>query len=112
MIGTLQATAQNAVTIMDDSRRLATGSVDNADNASRSLDKINEAVGAISSMAGQIATAAEEQSHVVKEVLTNITAIKTVADNSATEANQGERRAKGLQDLANGLNDKVSTFRL
>lgn len=112
MIGTLQATAQNAVTIMDDSRRLATGSVDNADNASRSLDKINEAVGAISSMAGQIATAAEEQSHVVKEVLTNITAIKTVADNSATEANQGERRAKGLQDLASGLNDKVSTFRL
>lgn len=112
MIGTLQATAQNAVAIMDDSRRLATGSVDNADNASRSLDKINEAVGAISSMAGQIATAAEEQSHVVKEVLTNITAIKTVADNSATEANQGERRAKDLQDLASGLNDKVSTFRL
>ncbi|AQT60143.1 methyl-accepting chemotaxis protein [Cellvibrio sp. PSBB023] len=112
MIGTLQATAQNAVAIMDDSRCLATGSVDNADNASRSLDKINEAVGAISSMAGQIATAAEEQSHVVKEVLTNITAIKTVADNSATEANQGERRAKDLQDLASGLNDKVSTFRL
>lgn len=112
MIGSLQATAQNAVAIMEDSRRLAGGSVDNADNASRSLDKINEAVGAISSMAVQIATAAEEQSHVVKEVLSNITSIKDVAGNSATEANQGERRAKDLQDLARNLNDKVSTFRL
>lgn len=112
MIGSLQATAQNAVAIMDDSRRLATGSVDNADNASRSLDSINEAVGAISSMAVQIATAAEEQSHVVKEVLNNITSIKNVADHSAAEANQGEVRAKNLQDLASGLNDKVSTFRL
>lgn len=112
MIGALQTTAQNAVTIMEDSRRLAGGSVDNADNASRSLDKINEVVGMISGMAVQIATAAEEQSHVVKEVLTNITSIKAVADNSATEAGQGERRAKNLQDLARGLNDKVSTFRL
>jgi methyl-accepting chemotaxis protein len=112
MIGALQTTAQNAVAIMEDSRRLAGGSVENADGASRSLEKINEVVGAISSMAGQIATAAEEQSHVVKEVLTNITSIKEVADSSATEAGQGERRAKDLQDLARSLNDKVSTFRL
>lgn len=112
MIGALQGTAQNAVSIMEDSRRLATGSVDNADNASSSLDKINTSVGAISGMAVQIATAAEEQSHVVKEVLNNINAIKQVADNSANVAHQGDARAKSLQDLARALNDKVSTFRL
>lgn len=112
MIGSLQATAQNAVSIMEDSRRLATGSVDNADNASNSLDKINASVGAISGMAVQIATAAEEQSQVVQEVLNNITAIKQVADSSATAALQGDERAKSLQDLARGLSDKVSTFRL
>ncbi|HSC69004.1 MAG TPA: methyl-accepting chemotaxis protein [Cellvibrio sp.] len=112
MIGALQATAQNAVAIMEDSRRLATGSVGNADSASSSLDKINTAVGAISGMAVQIATAAEEQSHVVKEVLNNINAIKQVADNSAAVAHQGDTRAHSLQDLARALNDKVSTFRL
>ena len=112
MIGTLQATAQNAVAIMEEGRRLATGSVDNADNASSSLDKINSAVGAISGMAVQIATAAEEQSHVVKEVLNNINSIKRVADNSADVAHQGDMRAQGLQDLARALNAKVSTFRL
>ena len=112
MISTLQSTAQNAVAIMEEGARLAGGSVQNADNASRSLDKINSAVGAISGMAVQIATAAEEQSHVVKEVLGNITAIQRVANDAAGEASQGEARAKSLQDLAQGLNDKVSSFRL
>jgi methyl-accepting chemotaxis protein len=63
-------------------------------------------------MAVQIATAAEEQSHVVKEVLNNINSIKQVADNSVDVAHQGDARAQSLQDLARALNDKVSTFRL
>jgi methyl-accepting chemotaxis protein len=112
MITSLQGTAQNAVSIMDDSRTLATGSVSNADSASRSLNNINEAVGVISSMASQIATAAEEQSQVVKEVLHNMTSIKRVADSSAEDAHQGETRAKVLQDHSRALNDKVSTFKL
>lgn len=112
MIGALQSTAQNAVSIMDDSRRLATGSVDNADNASKALENINNVVGTISSMAVQIATAAEEQSQVVKEVQNNMLSIKRVADHSTEEAHRDEERAKNLQDLARGLHDKVSTFRL
>lgn len=112
MIGALQSTAQNAVSIMDDSRRLATGSVDNADNASKALDNINNVVGTISSMAAQIATAAEEQSQVVKEVQTNMLAIMQVADGSAEEAHRNEERAVDLKELARGLSDKVSTFRL
>ncbi|MES2825758.1 MAG: methyl-accepting chemotaxis protein [Pseudomonadota bacterium] len=112
MISSLQNTAKNAVSIMNDSRVLATGSVQNADNASRSLNNINSAVGEISAMAAQIATAAEEQSQVVKEVLQNVTSIRQVADNSVDEAHAGEVRAKVLQDHARTLNDKVSTFKL
>lgn len=112
MISALQSTAQNAVAIMEEGSRLASGSVQNADNASHSLAKINQAVGAISGMAAQIATAAEEQSHVVKEVLGNITAIQSVANDAAADANHGDTRAKSLQHLALGLNDKVSSFRL
>jgi len=112
MISSLQGTTQNAVAIMNEGRVLATGSVENADHASRSLNSINEAVGVISSMASQIATAAEEQSQVVNEVLNNMTSIKRVADSSATEAHQGEARAKVLQDHSRALNDKVSTFKL
>jgi methyl-accepting chemotaxis protein len=112
MIGSLQGTAQNAVAIMDDSRKLATGSVENADSASRSLNSINDAVAVISNMASQIATAAEEQSHVVKEVLNNMNSIKQVADSSANQAQSGEARANVLEDHARALTDKVSTFKL
>lgn len=112
MITSLQGTAQNAVAIMDDSRALAAGSVSNADSASRSLHNIHGAVGVINSMASQIATAAEEQSQVVKEVLHNMTSIKRVADSSAEDAHQGEARAKILQDHSRALNDKVATFKL
>lgn len=112
MIGSLQGTAQNAVAIMDDSRKLATGSVENADSASRSLNSINDAVAVISNMASQIATAAEEQGHVVKEVLNNMNSIKQVADSSANQAQSGEARANVLEDHARALTDKVSTFKL
>lgn len=112
MISSLQSTAQSAVSIMNDSRTLATGSVANADNASRSLNNINDAVGVINSMASQIATAAEEQSQVVKEVMRNITSIKQVADSAAAGAYQGEQQAKVLQDHSNTLKEKVSTFKL
>ncbi len=112
MISSLQSTAKNAVSIMSDSRILATGSVQNADNASRSLNSINSAVGEISSMAAQIATAAEQQSQVVKEVLQNVTSIRRVADSSFEEAHASEARAKVLKDHARTLNDQVSTFKL
>lgn len=112
MIGSLQTTAKNAVAIMDSSRALATGSVQNADSASDSLNSINAAVAVISNMAAQIATAAEEQSLVVQEVLNNMTAIKRVADSTAGDAQLGEARATVLQDHALALNDKVSTFKL
>ena len=112
MISALHNTAQSAVAIMNDSRGLAAGSVENADHASKSLTTINEAVGSISAMATQIATAAEEQSHVVQEVMQNMKTISEVAERSLEEAQQGQSRAKTLEEYSEALNDKVSTFRL
>jgi methyl-accepting chemotaxis protein len=112
MINSLQATAQNAVTIMSDRRVCANGSVENADRASNALNEINLSVNVISSMASQIATAAEEQSHIMQEVLVNITTIKNVVDNTSTEAQQNEARAKRLKSHSELLGGRVSTFKL
>lgn len=112
MISALHDTSKDAVTIMDDSRDLAAGSVDNAHHASQSLVTINDAVAAISAMATQIATAAEEQSHVVQEVMQNMQTISDVAERSLDEAEQGQSRAKVLKEHSEALTDKVSTFRL
>ncbi|BFM21184.1 methyl-accepting chemotaxis protein [Gilvimarinus japonicus] len=112
MISALHDTSKNAVTIMDDSRELAAGSVTNAHSASQSLVTINEAVATISAMATQIATAAEQQSHVVQEVMQNMQTISDVAERSLGEAEQGQSRAKVLKEHSEALTDKVSTFRL
>jgi len=61
-------------------------------------------------MANQIATAAEEQSHVTSEITQNITAIKDVADQLADDAIQGKQDAMSLQTHAADLSNKVTHF--
>ena len=108
----MQASAVDAVAVMELGRGKASDSVAQAKSAGGSLEKINLSVASINDMNAQIATAAEQQSQVVKEVLSNMTSIKNVADTTAGDAQSGEARAKVLQDHAFALNDKVATFKL
>ena len=89
---------------------MAAHSVQDALDASAALEEITRAVSSISDMANQIATAAEEQSHVTGEITTNVTAIKDVADEVASGAIQSEDDAHRLQRQAEDLNSKVAHF--
>lgn len=109
-IETLQRTTQKAVSMMEKSREMAAHSVQDALDASSALEEITRAVSSISDMANQIATAAEEQSHVTGEITTNVTAIKDVADEVASGAIQAEDDAHQLQRQADDLNGKVAHF--
>lgn len=109
-IETLQQTTKKAVDLMAKSRNMATNSVDDAAVASAALEEITRAVSTISDMANQIATAAEEQSHVTSEITQNITAIKDVADQLADDAIQGKQDAMSLQTHAADLSNKVTHF--
>ena len=86
MIATLQQTTAKAVGLMDTSSKLAGCSVEDADQATLALEQINESVALISDMATQIATAAEEQTHVTDEITQNTTSIKDVTDQLAEDA--------------------------
>ena len=79
-------------------------------DASAALEEITRAVSSISDMANQIATAAEEQSHVTNEITTNVTAIKDVADELADDAVDAQEDANKLQTHAADLNSKVAHF--
>ncbi|CAE6949669.1 methyl-accepting chemotaxis protein [Vibrio sp. B1FLJ16] len=111
-IETLQQTTQKAVTIMDKSSQLAQGSVDDADRAASALDEINSAVALISDMATQIATAAEEQTHVTNEITQNVTSIKDVTDHLVVGAETAKHQSTDLKSQADELNSKVATFKL
>lgn len=84
-IETLQRTTAKAVSLMESSQMLAGNSVEDANAAVKALEEITQAVNVISDMAGQIATAAEEQTQVTGEITQNTVAIKDVTD-EITEA--------------------------
>ncbi|MGL6452640.1 methyl-accepting chemotaxis protein [Aeromonas veronii] len=109
-IDILQQTTTKAVELMQRSQRSVATSVDDADSAVQALEEITQAVNLISDMAGQIATAAEEQSHVTVEITKNTTTIKDVTDEMTAAALRDLEQAKVLKDRAQELNAQVATF--
>ena len=109
-IETLQQTTARAVSLMQTSQGLADNSVKDADAAAAALEEITQAVSLISDMAGQIATAAEEQTQVTGEITQNTTAIKDVSDEITAAAMRDLDQAHHLKGRATNLNLQVSTF--
>ncbi|BEE05961.1 methyl-accepting chemotaxis protein [Aeromonas veronii] len=109
-IETLQQTTARAVSLMQTSQGLADNSVQDADQAVRALEEITCAISLISDMAGQIATAAEEQTQVTGEITQNTTAIKDVSDEITASAMRDLDQAHSLKGRAADLNQQVSTF--
>ena len=109
-IETLQQTTTRAVNLMQSSQSLASNSVADADEASKAIAEITEAVTLISDMASQIATAAEEQTQVTSEITQNTVAIKDVTDDISLAASQSLQQAQDLKLQAKSLNDLVATF--
>ncbi|MFB0775680.1 methyl-accepting chemotaxis protein [Aeromonas salmonicida] len=109
-IETLQQTTARAVSLMQTSQGLADNSVKDADAAAAALEEITQAVSLISDMAGQIATAAEEQTQVTGEITQNTTAIKDVSDEITAAAMRDLDQAHRLKGRATDLNQQVSTF--
>ncbi|MNK89863.1 Methyl-accepting chemotaxis protein CtpH [compost metagenome] len=95
---------------MQTSQGLADNSVKDADAAAAALEEITQAVSLISDMAGQIATAAEEQTQVTGEITQNTTAIKDVSDEITAAAMRDLDQAHHLKGRATNLNQQVSTF--
>ncbi|MBY6197805.1 methyl-accepting chemotaxis protein [Vibrio hangzhouensis] len=111
-IETLQATTTKAVGIMNDSRKLADTSVDDANCAAASLTQIHAAVEQISDMAAQIATAAEEQASVTSEITRNTQGIRDVSDELAEEAQEAAQQAVELSDLSQKLEKEIGRFKI
>ncbi|SJL84388.1 methyl-accepting chemotaxis protein [Vibrio palustris] len=111
-ISTLQHNTQQAVDIMSASESLAQHSVEGADKATEALEAIRSSVSSISDMATQIATAAQEQTHVTDEITSNITSIKDVTDQLVDGAQHALVQATDLNGQSEELKAKVATFKL
>jgi methyl-accepting chemotaxis protein len=112
MIGSIQAGTEHAVDSMRNSTELAESTLNIAKGAGMSLDTINTAIVEINERNLVIASAAEEQAQVAREVDRNLVNIRDLSVQSATGASQTSAASSELSRLAVDLNGMVGRFRL
>ncbi|WP_413247359.1 methyl-accepting chemotaxis protein [Pseudomonas sp. Marseille-Q5115] len=112
MISTVQNTTDQAVSAMGNSQKLAVNTQELAQAADAALDRITVAVGGINERNLVIASAAEEQAHVAREVDRNLINIQDLSTQTAAAANQTSASSQDLSRLASSFNVMVGRFKL
>ena len=112
MIGSIQSGTEHAVNSMRNSTERAESTLNIAKGAGLSLDTINSAIAEINERNLVIASAAEEQAQVAREVDRNLVNIRDLSVQSATGANQTSAASNELSRLALDLNNMVGRFSL
>ncbi|WOE80126.1 methyl-accepting chemotaxis protein [Pseudomonas protegens] len=112
MIGSIQSGTEHAVESMRNSTERADSTLNIARSAGQSLDTINSAINEINERNLVIASAAEEQAQVAREVDRNLVNIRDLSVQSTTGANQTRSASGELSILAVDLNNLVTRFQL
>ena len=110
MIAALQGGARQAVQVMQRSRDQAMESVEQAEQAARSLQGINHRVNEISDMSLQIASAVEQQSAVSENINQNIVSIRSGSDHHVESGLRSRETASGVAQLADSMEMLVQQF--
>ncbi|WP_443218223.1 methyl-accepting chemotaxis protein [Pseudomonas sp. Gutcm_11s] len=112
MISAIQSASQESVEAMGESSEYAGRSSELANEADSALALISERVSQINEMNLVIASAAEEQAQVAREVDRNLVAIRDIAEQNSTGAHETSVASDQLARLASDLNGMVQRFRL
>ena len=107
----LQDRAKQAVSVMDNGRKQAASSVEQAASAGGSISTISQRIDTINDMNNQIASAAEEQTAVAEEINRNISNISHVSEETSLGAKNTADACHELLELANQLRSTVGSFR-
>ncbi|MDH5217055.1 MAG: methyl-accepting chemotaxis protein [Gammaproteobacteria bacterium] len=112
MIGRLQSGVDNTVSVMQVALEKGHHGSQQVDATLQSLKEILDAVGRISDMNTQIATAAEEQSQVANEINGNIVNISTVATETTQDARESRETSVKLAGISMTLSNLVGSIAL
>ncbi|MEP1740753.1 MAG: methyl-accepting chemotaxis protein [Kangiellaceae bacterium] len=110
MIERLQSGTLEAVKVMKTSTHEAQNSVAETAKAGESLSKITDAVSVINDMSSHIASAADEQSAVSREMHENVLSISQAADQTAQGASENLAASQEMATLAENLQRLVGRF--
>jgi len=112
MIERLQKGATNAVAVMKESTAVSNMSMEKAQDAMDSLNRIVEGITSISEMTSQIATASEEQTSVTDELNASITRIADQGQEAAKSASENDVYSGHIETIGHHLKENVSRFRV
>lgn len=112
MISQIQQVTERAVEAMRISRTMSGKTQEMAGAAGEALQHISEAIVQINERNLVIASAAEEQAQVAREVDRNLVNIRDLSTQSAAGAEQTSSSSRELSRLAVELNDLIGRFRL
>lgn len=112
MVTTMRSGSSEALESMSISRTRATETLGLAQGAGESLNRITTSINEISERNLVIASAAEEQAQVAREVDRNIVNIRDLSMQSSSGANQISASSNELSRLAAELNQVVTRFRV
>ncbi|WP_341963882.1 methyl-accepting chemotaxis protein [Pseudomonas sp. RC10] len=112
MVSTMRSGSSDALASMLVSRTRATETLELAQGAGESLTRITSSINQISERNLVIASAAEEQAQVAREVDRNIVNIRDLSQQSSSGANQISASSTELSRLAGELNQVVTRFRV
>lgn len=111
IITNLQVKSSFAASAMENGLKQTQTSVKMAKQAGTALTEITTAVTAISAMNMHIATSAEEQTAVAKEINRNVLNISHVADETAKAAQETTDTSHVLAEMAKNLRSMISQFK-
>jgi methyl-accepting chemotaxis protein len=112
VIAQLQQGVTKTVASMEDSRKSATSSVEEARTVGLSLVELQSSMAEIRDLSMQIATAAEEQSAVAQEIKQNVLEISEMSEQAALGSDQSEKDSEGLSKLASHQKQLLSQFKI
>ena len=112
MVGDIQQGSSRAVGAMQNSSNKAQGTLEAARSAGAALEEITRSIGEISQRNLVIASAAEEQAQVAREVDRNLMNIRDLSMQSSAGAHQTSAASQELSRLALDLSGMVNTFKV
>jgi len=112
IIEQLQVGTQSTVAVMNQGKKQATQSVDQANETGSALQAITHAISVINDMNIQIASASEQQSSVAENINENVINVKRIAEENAVAANQTRASTSEIAQLSEQLKELVAQFKI
>ena len=112
MIQRLESGSAEAVSVMTAGQENGKNTIEEADQADKSLAGIVSSISTINDMNAQIASAAEQQTHVAEDIGQSVTRVADISNETASGAATTQEKCESLSQLSASIGSQLSQFKV